>query len=393
MSPDRIRIAVVGAGIGGLTAAIALRGAGLHVDVYEQAPVLTEVGAGIHLAPNGSRLLHRLGLGESLRAHAVRPEELEVRAWDTGAVLARQPMGAAWETRFAGSHYTLHRADLHRLLAERVPASAVHLRHRVVAVTEDTDGVRIDFADGTHARADVLVAADGVHSVVRRTLAPAERPVLTGSAAIRAVVPADGPALPVDAMLTWSGPTGRLLAHPVRGGRQTAFVAVLADGSDVDGPAAAGESWSRAADIAALRWAFADWEPTARKLVESAAEAGHWTLYDREPLPRWSTGRTTLLGDAAHPMLPHHGQGASQAIEDAVALAALLAHHGDRPGGVREALRRYEELRLDHTSRVRLGSLGGGSQRLAAGVAHVVDDVTWVQRYDVQAELAVAGVL
>lgn len=393
MSEHQLHVAVVGAGIGGLTAAIALRRLGIGVDVYEQAPALGEIGAGIHLAPNGSRLLARLGLGEQLHAAAVQPEAMEVRAFDTGAVLMRQPMGKEWADRFDGPHYTLHRADLHALLAAQVPAAHIHLGHRAVAVTEDVDGVTIDFADGAARRADVVVGADGAHSVLRRALAGAERPVFSGSAAIRAVVPAgDVAGLPTNTLLTWAGPAGRLLAHPVRGTQAWAFVAVVPD------EGASGDSWSRPADLAALRAAFAGAEPAARTLVEAATEAGHWSLYDREPLPRWSTARTTLLGDAAHPMLPHHGQGASQAVEDAVALAACLAGRGDGADALVAALARYENLRLAHTSRVREGSLGGGSERLSApksapdaprgGMQQLVLDVASVQSYDVEADLA-----
>ncbi|MBD9704134.1 FAD-dependent monooxygenase [Streptomyces sp. ID01-12c] len=399
MSQQQPHVAVVGAGIGGLTTAIALRRVGIDVDVYEQAPSLGEIGAGIHLAPNGSRLLARLGLGAQLHAVAVQPEAMEVRAFATGAVLMRQPMGKAWADRFDGPHYTLHRADLHALLAAQVPAAHIHLDKRAVAMTEDTDGVTIDFTDGTTRRADVVVGADGVHSLLRRSLVGAERPVFSGSAAIRAVVPAsDVTGLPTNTLLTWAGPAGRLLAHPVRGTRAWAFVAVVDDTEASDGTAASGDSWSRPADLAALRAAFAGAEPAARTLVEAATEAGHWSLYDRAPLPRWSTARTTLLGDAAHPMLPHHGQGASQAVEDAVALAACLAGRGDGAHALTAALTRYENLRLAHTSRVREGSLGGGSERLSAprntpdaprtGIQQLVRDVALAQSYDVEADLA-----
>lgn len=393
MSHPPLHVAVIGAGIGGLTTATALRRLGIGVDVYEQAPALGEIGAGIHLAPNGSRLLARLGLSAQLHAAAVQPAAMEVRAFDTGAVLVRQPMGKLWEDRFDGPHYTLHRADLHALLAAQVPAAHIHLGRRAVAVTEDPGGVTIDFADGTTARADVVVGADGVHSVLRRALAGPERPVFSGSAAIRAVVPAgDVTGLPANTLLTWTGPAGRLLAHPVRSHRAWAFVAVVPEARS------AGDSWSRPADLSALRAAFTGAEPAARTLLEAATEAGHWSLYDRRPLPRWSTARTTLLGDAAHPMLPHHGQGASQAVEDAVALAACLARRGDGPDAPAAALARYENLRLAHTSRVRESSLGGGSARLStppgapgaprAGIGQLVRDVALAQSYDVEADLA-----
>ncbi|MFD5869561.1 FAD-dependent monooxygenase, partial [Corynebacterium sp. NPDC060344] len=348
MSDETLRVAVVGAGIGGLAAAMALRRAGLEADVYEQAPELSEVGAGLHLAPNGARLLHRFGLEERLREVAVRPEALEIRLWDSGLAVNRQPLGAAWEAEYGSPHYTVHRADLHRILADQVPAETVHLGRRLVGFEEDEDGVRLDFEDGTRGRADLLVAADGVHSVVRRRLAAAsDAPVWSGTAAIRGVVPVE--LLPslggraADTMYVWTGARERLLAAPVRSGRELSFVAVVADTAD------RGDSWTRRGDGRELAAAFAGWEPAVRELAGAVAEAGHWSLYDREPLARWSTARTTLLGDAAHPMLPHHGQGASQAIEDAVALAGFLRREPDGPGRVAAALRRYEELRRPYT--------------------------------------------
>ncbi|MEV8536633.1 FAD-dependent monooxygenase [Streptomyces sp. NPDC051211] len=394
MSNATLHVAVIGAGIGGLAAAMVLRRAGLHVDVYEQAPVLSEVGAGLHLAPNGSRLLHRLGLGERLREVAVRPEALEVRLWDSGRVVDRQRMGDAWEAAFGSPHYTVHRADLHRILADQVPAESIHPGHRCTGFAEDEDGVRIDFADATSRRADLLVAADGVHSVVRRATAGPEQPVWSGTAAIRGVVPLDRlPGLAADTMFVWTGAQERLLAAPVRSGRELSFVAVVPD------PADRGDSWTRPGDPEALARLLAGWEPAVRGLAAAVEEAGHWTLYDREALACWSTARTTLLGDAAHPMLPHHGQGASQALEDAVALAGCLTREPDGPGRVAAALRQYEELRRPHTARVREGARDGGAQRLHRGAAapagrpqgsmdSLVEDVSWVQRYDVEAALA-----
>ncbi|MFI8460185.1 FAD-dependent monooxygenase [Kitasatospora sp. NPDC085464] len=417
MAEEDLRVAVVGAGIGGLAAATALHRKGVRVEVFEQAPALREVGAGLHLAPNGSRLLHRFGLADRLRAIAVRPEALEVRLFNGAKVLTRQPMGDSWEAEFGAPHYTVHRAHLHALLAEQVPAGAIRTGRRLVGFTEAADGVRLEFADGTAARADLLVGADGVHSVVRRALGHPDEPVFSGTAAVRGVVPAGlVPEVAPDTMYVWAGAELRLMAQPVDGGRQISFVAVL---PDTGGSA---ESWSRPGVRGALLDAFAGWDPAATALLAAATETWHWTLYDREPLPGWSTPRTTLLGDAAHPMLPHHGQGASQAIEDAVALAAVLADRAPGPEGLAEALQRYERLRLDHTSRVRAGSLAGGSQRLAppaggaggpggsggpgrpggaggaggpggpgaagGAMSALVADVSWVQKYDVAAELA-----
>ncbi|MEZ0090166.1 FAD-dependent monooxygenase [Streptacidiphilus sp. EB129] len=397
MAQRTLRAAVVGAGIGGLATAMALTRAGLRVDVYEQAGQLREVGAGLHLAPNGSRLLERFGLMERLRKVAVRPEALEVRLWNAGKVLARQPMGDVWEAEFGGSHYTVHRADLHTALLEQVPSESLRLGRRCVGFAEDADGVDLHFADGSVARADVLIGADGVHSLVRRAVAGPDLPVLTGSSAVRGLVPverltgADGlPALPADTMFVWTGPQARFLAAPVSGGQLLSFVAVVPDGG------AAEESWSRSSDVGVLAEAFQDWDPIVRQIIGLAEEVGHWSLRDREPLPRWSTARTTLLGDAAHPMLPYHGQGASQAIEDAVVLARCLAESAGQPAA---ALRRYERARREHSARVQLGTRDSGSQRLASGrndsaersgreLSALVEDTTWIQRHDAEAALA-----
>lgn len=380
MSNPTLNVAVIGAGIGGLAAAMMLRRAGLHVDVYEQAPVRPEAGAGLQLAPNGSRLLHRLGLGDRLREVAVRPEALEIRRWDSGRVVNRQPMGAAWEAEFGSPHYTVHHADLHRILADQVPAETVHTGHRCTGFAEDADGVRIDFEDGTSRRADLLVAADGVHSVVRRAMAGPERPVRSGTAAVHGVVPVDRvPGLPAGSMFLWTGANERLFAAPVRSGRELAFTAVVPD------PADRGESWTGTADRDVLAQYLSSWEPSVLDLVAAAGEAGHWSLYDRQPLSRWSTARTTLLGDAAHPMPPFQGQGAGQAIEDAVALAACLSRQPAGPDRVATALLRYEELRRPHTARVREAVRPTPAPRSMHALA---EEVAWVQRHDVDEVLA-----
>ncbi|WP_238014378.1 FAD-dependent monooxygenase [Dactylosporangium sp. AC04546] len=392
MNRAALRVAVVGAGIGGLAAAFALRREGIEATVYEQAGELREVGVGMHLAPNGSRIVHRWGLGAALDRVAVRPAALEVRDWTSGRTLFRQPMGAVWEQEFGAPHYTVHRADLHRLLADRLPQGAVRLGRRLVSHADDGERVRLTFADGTTAQADVLVGADGVHSIVRRALLGTQVPAFSGSSAFRGLVSFDRvPGLPRDTMYIWVGARSRLLAYPV--GRATlTFVCVVPD------PGWRLESWSAPGDPDDLAAATAGGNPDIAAIASHAptfAGLRRWALYDREPAPTWGDGRVTLLGDAAHPMLPHHGQGVSQALEDAVALAHHLAA---APGEPAEALRRYAQLRRPHTADVQLGSRGGGSLRLrpdgstsdGGALPSLVEDVSWIHRYDVAAELLAA---
>lgn len=401
MNKASLRVAVLGAGIGGLAAAAALLRRGIEVDVYEQADELREVGVGLHLGSNGSRLLHRLGLAGSLERDAVRPEALEVRSLAEGRVLARQPMGRVWEAEHGAPYYTVHRADLLRMLAGLVPAERIHLGRRCTGFTEDAEGVRISFASGPDAEADVLVGADGVHSVVRRAIAGSRPPVFSGTTAYRGIVSfGELPGLAKDTMFVWAGATARLLAYPVSAGRLLTYVVIL---PDTGRPA---ESWSAVGDPGAVAAALAGGEPDVERLVGAMGTVGRWSLWDREPLDRWSTPRVTLLGDAAHPMLPHHGQGANQAVEDGVALALCLSEAAPGQGGTGRALHRYESVRRPHTARVQLGSRGGGSQGLgrpagpggqenSGSLGSAVDEVAWVQGHDVEkavAETASGGI-
>ncbi|MGB3442133.1 MAG: FAD-dependent monooxygenase [Actinophytocola sp.] len=380
------RVAVVGAGIGGLAAAGALLRKGFQVDVYEQAAVLRDVGAGMHLGCNGSKILRRWGFGPWLDRAGVRPAALEVRAWHDGRTLARQAMGEEWAAEFGTPYHTIHRADLQRILLEHAVGARLRLNHQLTGFADDGDGVRLTFASGATATADVLVGADGMHSVVRAAFAGDEQPVYSGTSAFRGMVPsASVPDLPADTMYLWAGPDARLLCYPVSGGRCHTFVAVVPD------PRGGTESWSSAGDSAELRAVFDGWHPLVRALVAAVRETRRWGLYDRQPLDAWGTGRVTLLGDAAHPMLPHHGQGANQALEDAVALAHFLSTNELDAG-----LRQYEEFRRPHTTRVQLGSRGSGSLKVrpagGAGLASLVEDTSWIQRYDVEGELPVAAV-
>ncbi|MEU6862126.1 FAD-dependent monooxygenase [Streptomyces sp. NPDC046876] len=386
-------VAVVGGGLGGLTAAAALHARGIDVHVYERAEALREQGVGMHLGPNGTRLLRRLGLAPRLAEAAVRPEALEVRAFHNGAQVAVQEMGEAWERQFRAPYLTVHRGDLHRMLAALLPAARVHTGKQLTGFREDPAGVRLEFADGTAAEADVLIGADGVHSAVRRAVAGADAPVYSGNSALRGLVDAaDVPGLDPSRMYMFAGPDARVLCYPVSGGRQFTYVVVV--------PAAEGdaESWTSATDRADLDSVLTGWAPQVRELVAAAGEVRRWALYDRAPLERWSTPRVTLLGDAAHPMLPHHGQGANQAIEDGVALAICLEEADGEADGIAAALRRYESVRRPHTTRVQLGSRTGRptgeeernhtmSNNANNNINNAAANVNWILDNDVESNL------
>jgi salicylate hydroxylase len=342
---DRVSVGVVGGGIGGLAAALSLRHAGFDVQVYEQAAALGEVGAGIQISPNASRLLHRLGLGAELARTGVRPLAWHQRRWDDGRTLLRSPLAEPLESTFGFPHYQIHRADLLAALTKAIPAGRIHLLHRMTEMTDHGDHVEIRFANGARATVDVLVGADGIHSVVRRVLFGEEQPRFTGCVAYRGLVPAErlrDLQLEVTAQV-WMGPGRHFVHYFVSGRRLVNFVAI------VEQDAWTRESWTARGDLADALAAFEGWHPQVRTILGSVDETFIWGLFDRQPLDRWSVGRVTLLGDACHPMLPFMAQGAAQAIEDGATLTACLARaESDSP----VALRRYEQLRLPRASRL-----------------------------------------
>ncbi|MEU6008148.1 FAD-dependent monooxygenase [Streptomyces sp. NPDC047453] len=337
------RVAVAGAGIAGLTFAAALHRAGIDCHLYEQAEHLTEVGAGVQVAPNATRLLHRLGLRDRLRSVAVAPQAIEMRRWDDGRLLQRTPLGNLCRRRFGVPYYAVHRADLHSSLLSLVPPDRVHLGARLDAVTQDADEARLHLSDGTTVTADLVVGADGIHSIAREHIV-ADRPQYSGQTIYRGLVPAER----VPFLLTeprvqlWFGPDQHCVCYPVSSGRQVSF------GATVSASDWREESWSARGDVAQLAAAYAGWHPDVARLIGAAETVGRWALHDRESTDRLSSGRVTVIGDAAHPMLPFQAQGANQAIEDAVVLAACLADAG--PGGLSTALRRYERIRLPRTT-------------------------------------------
>jgi 2-polyprenyl-6-methoxyphenol hydroxylase-like FAD-dependent oxidoreductase len=341
---ERVCVAVIGGGIGGLTAAASLLQAGFDVHVYEQAKALGEVGAGINIGPNASRLLHRLGLAERLGACGIKPTTFDQRRWDDGRYLLRAPLGAMVEEKFGAPYYTFHRADLNDAIAGALPAERVHLGHRFTRLIDRGNRVEAQFENGHAICAGVLVGADGIHSAVRHALLGPEKPRFTGCVAYRGLVPADRLThLDLERTTTiWMGPGRHFVHYFVAAGRLVNFVAVSEEDSWQR------ESWVDRGEVADALAAFAGWHPQVRGIIGATEVTYKWALFDRAPLARWTVGRVTLLGDACHPMLPFMGQGAAQAIEDAATLTACLRKVDD----VAAALQLYEKLRLPRASRL-----------------------------------------
>jgi salicylate hydroxylase len=344
-----MKIAIIGGGIGGLSAALHLLKAGLDVHVYEQAASIGEIGAGIQISPNASRLLIRLGLKPALDKVGVRPLAVHQRRWDDGRTLQRAPLGPEVEATFGAPYYHFHRGDLAELLGAAMPVERVHVGHKLVGLEQKSERVVARFEGGTSAEADLLVGADGIHSRVRHLTFGPEKPRFTGCVAWRGLVPAERIApLGIEiASHNWMGPDAHVVHYWVAGGRMMNVVCVAEHGTWTS------ESWTDKGDVAEVLARYDGWHPIVRDLIGAFPETFIWALHDRLPLPRWSDGRITLLGDACHPMLPMMAQGAAQSIEDGAALAALLtATPGDVPG----ALARYEELRKPRATRLQEAS-------------------------------------
>lgn len=382
------RIAVVGGGIGGLAAAGFLHRAGLSCSVYEQAPELTEVGAGLVAAPNAVRLLRRLGVLGQFLDHAVRLDVgWEFRRWQDGRVLSAEDLAGACERLYGENTYTIHRAGLLDVISHAVPAEAIHLGKRCTSAEIGADGAVLTFADASTAEADIVIGADGMHSVVRGAVTEPSPPVYSGLCAFRAIVPAGrAPGFARRrAQTLWLGPGHHLVHYPISAGTQVNLVAFAPAGDFTV------ESWSATATTEEFLAEFAGWDPRLRELIQAAGTPGRWALLDRAPLAHWSRGPVALLGDAAHPMFPFFAQGAAQSIEDAAVLALCLA--GDRRHPAR-ALRRYESLRIARTTRIqqvshdraRTNHLPDGPEQrardasLAAADPLVAND--WIYRYD-----------
>jgi len=346
MSGSEISLAIVGAGIGGLAAALSLLKVGVDVHVYEQADALTELGAGIQISPNASRILHGLGLGDRLAATGVKPRAFHQRRWDDGRTLLRTLLAEAMEAAFGFPYYHMHRADVLAALTRAFPAERLHVGHRFTALVDHGDCVEAEFENGKRVCVDALVGADGIHSAVRNVLFGAENPRFTGCVAYRGLIPAERVAhlnLEVSA-LVWMGPGKHFVHYFVRDLQLLNFVAII------ERDVWTRESWTDRGEVADALAAFEGWHPQVRAILGAVDETFIWALFDRQPMPRWSVGRVTLVGDACHAMLPFMAQGAAQAIEDGATLATCLAKTAARD--VPEALRRYAMLRLPRASRL-----------------------------------------
>jgi salicylate hydroxylase len=344
MAGNDLAIAIIGGGIGGLSAALSLVRAGFDAHVYEQAPELREVGAGIVVSPNATRILGRLGLGATLAQSSVRPLAWHERRWDDGQTLLRVPLADAAVAAFGFPYYQCHRADVQTMLAQALP-QRLHLGHRLVDLEERGDRVEARFDNGTRVAADVVVGADGIHSTVRRALFGPDDPRFTGCVAYRGLVPAERvQELNLETrMQRWMGPGKHFVHYYVQGRRLLNFVCLVEQDTWTS------ESWTERGDVAEARAAYQGWHPQVRAILDAQQEIFVWALLDRAPLPRWSIGRVTLLGDACHPMLPFMAQGAAQAIEDGATLAAILERDG---ANIPAALRAYEAVRLPRTARI-----------------------------------------
>ena len=344
-----MHVIIIGGGIGGLFAANALIAQGLRVSVYEQAPALGEIGAGVIVTPNSARHLARVGLGPALDRYGAPVGAASRYFRQDGSEIASVQVTDSAGTPVRG----MHRADFVNFLAAALPAGVVHTGHRAKGFSQEGEVVRVAFENGAVAEGDVAVGADGIHSVLRPFAVPPSTPVFSGSVAYRGLVPhAAIPQWPTNAWQMWLGHGKHFLVFPVRAGELVNYVGFVPADAQMK------ESWTAAGDPDALRAEFAGWDPRIEDLLRQVKQTFRWALYDRDPSPNWTKGRLTLLGDAAHPMLPHLGQGANQAIEDGMALATILARADVKSAPA--ALQAYEKLRRERVGQVQLGARQNG---------------------------------
>jgi salicylate hydroxylase len=395
VTPDT-RVAIIGGGIGGLTLALALRERGVAADVYEAATELSEIGAAVALSANGTRELARLGVGSRLAAVATEPTELIFRHWRDGTRIAAHPVGAggAYRRRCEAPYFGIHRADLQRILGDAVGADALHLDHRLEQLTEEGDGIRLEFRGGRVVHADVVVAADGIRSTVRRWVSGEDGTAYSGTSGFRGIAPVGMlPTLPdPQGIQFWMGPGAHLLHYAIGGAAEAVnFLAVVEGPPTWDAP-----EWQADVDPEERMSAFAGWHPAVTEMLTAVPPGKRWALFAVRPVRRWHRGRVVLLGDAAHGMLPHHGQGANTTIEDAVTLAVLLA--AADPADLTDVLGAYQRVRRARTRAIQRSSWvtsdllhlpdGPAAAVRDEKVRHFPQDFAWIHTYDARAAAA-----
>lgn len=367
------RIAIIGGGIGGLAAALALERHGAEAIVCEQSPTLSEIGAGLNLTPNAVKALRALGVEHEVEAIAAGSEFHNIRSWKSGRYIARLRRGEFRHT-YGAPNLSAHRADLLAVLAGALRQADLRVDKRAIAVTTRNGVGAVRFADGSEVEADLVVGADGIHSLVRRCLFGADAPRFTGCICWRGM--AEASAVPADIAVAdgalWMGPHGHVVHYPVRRGELLNIVAHF----DSDGWTE--ESWTRECDVREPMTTYAGWNAALTRLFPCSPRWYKWALYDRDPLPRWSVGRATLLGDSAHAMLPYLGQGAAMALEDACVLAAAIAQEA---GDLDAALKSYERIRVLRATAAVLGSRARAKENhLASPWARLRRDVKFALR-------------
>jgi salicylate hydroxylase/6-hydroxynicotinate 3-monooxygenase len=367
---EKRSIAIVGAGMGGLAAAATLRRAGIDVRVYEQAARFERVGAGIQMMPNSMQVLRGIGIEERLRPTAFEPYSHLNREWDTGKIIRELPMP---ESLFGAPYLCMHRALLHEALLSAVPAEIIHLGKKLVGLDQSRGSVTLTFADGTHAHADAVIGADGVHSVVRDIIVGPDTPIHKGRIAYRAVFPAallKGKDIG-GSRTKWWGIDRHIVIYYTTSARSEIYFV-----TSVPEPAEwlTRESWSAKGDVRELRAEYQGFHADVCAVLEACPDCHKWAILEREPLPRWSDGRVALLGDACHPMTPYMAQGAATSIEDAAILARCLAEvQGD---DIQGAFRRYEAHRKPRTSRIQ--AISSANTWMKGGD----EDTSWLYGYD-----------
>jgi salicylate hydroxylase len=343
MPRNNLKVLIAGGGIGGITALLALRQRDIEAELFEQAAAFRQVGAGLQVSCNATRILRTLGLGDALARVVYCPEGRDYRAWDTGERLYYTPLGKRAEMHFGAPYYTAHRADLLDVLLGGLGKEGFYLSARVERFDQDAGGITVTLADGRTASGDILIGADGIHSTVRGQMFGKELPRYTGNVAWRGLVPADRVAHLDVAKVTgvWMGPNRSIVQYYIAAGKTFNWIGISRSAHP------ARESWLAEGRIEDALAEYAGWHDTIRSIIASTPKVLRQALYDREPLPDWQTGRVVLLGDAAHPMMPFYAQGAAQSIEDAYVLAGCIAADVDDPIA---ALKRYVALRQPRTA-------------------------------------------